>query len=170
MKRIMVCGIGNFILQDEGVGVHVVNKLQEMSFPPNVEIIDGGTHSYDLVDMFCTADFIIIIDAIQGGGEPGTMYRAPLEELGLKPEENATSLHQIHFIEAVQMVNLLGFHPEIIVYGVEPEVIDWGLELTPKVAARVPRLTQLIAQEVHSYIQTEEEHKRSVGDNYKLQS
>jgi len=153
----MVVGIGNYILQDEGVGVHVINLLSESpDFPSQVELIDGGTHSYDLVDWFCQADVIIIIDALQGGGEPGTMYRAPLGDLSLKPQDNCTSLHQLHFIEAVHMVYMMGKRPEIIVYGVEPEVIDWGLELTPKVAAQLPRLTQLITEEVKTILQTEE--------------
>ena len=150
----MVVGIGNLILQDEGVGVHAVNLLTESkSLPPEVELVDGGTHTYDLLDLFCEADVIIIIDALQGGGEPGTLYRAPLEDLSLRPQDNCTSLHQLHFIEAVHMVQMLGHNPEIIVYGVEPEVIDWGLELTPKVAAQLPRLTQLIAEEVNAILQ-----------------
>jgi hydrogenase maturation protease len=144
----MVVGIGNYILQDEGVGVHVINHLRELDLPPRVSLVDGGTHSYDLVDFFCQADTVIVIDAIKAGGEPGTLYRAPLEDLGLKADDNCTSLHQMHFIEAVQMVNLLGYHPQIIVYGVEPQVIDWGMELTPDVAARVPRLAELIKEEI----------------------
>lgn len=152
MKSIMVVGIGNYILQDEGVGVHVINSLMEMELPPQVSLVDGGTHSYDLVDFFCQADTVIVIDALKAGGEPGTLYRAPLEELGLKADDNCTSLHQMHFIEAVQMVNLLGHHPQIIVFGVEPKVIDWGMQLTPEVAVRVPRLAELIKEEIQNLI------------------
>ena len=150
---VMVVGIGNYILQDEGVGVHAINRLMEMDFPEGVEIVDGGTHSYDLVDFFCQADNLIIIDAIQAGEEPGTMYRAPLEEMGLKSEENCTSLHQLHFIEAIKMVNLMGYYPRVIVFGVEPQVIDWGLELTPSIAEKLPRLTELVAQEIYSLLE-----------------
>jgi hydrogenase maturation protease len=144
----MVVGIGNYILQDEGVGVHAINRLAEKDLPSEVELIDGGTHSYDLVDIFCQAEKIIVVDALQAGGEPGTIYRAPLEELGLKPDDATVSLHQMHFIEAVYMVELLGHHPQITVFGVEPDTIDWGLELTPKVAERLPRLVELIEEEI----------------------
>ena len=153
MFKVMVVGIGNYILQDEGVGVHAINRLMEMDFPEGVKIVDGGTHSYDLVDFFCQADNLIIIDAIQAGEEPGTMYRAPLEEMGLKSEENCTSLHQLHFIEAIKMVNLMGYYPRVIVFGVEPQVIDWGLELTPSIAEKLPRLTELVAQEIYSLLE-----------------
>ncbi|MGE5398475.1 MAG: hydrogenase maturation protease [Chitinophagales bacterium] len=146
--KVMVVGIGNLLLCDEGVGVHAVNRLQEMELPPGVELIDGGTHSYDLVDVFCQAENLIIIDALQGGGEPGTIYRAPLEDLGLKPEENATSIHQLHFIEAVRMVNLMGHQPRVMVFGVEPARIDWDLEMSPEATAKFPRLIELIIQEI----------------------
>jgi len=146
----MVVGIGNYILQDEGVGVHAINRLMEMDLPDGVELVDGGTHSYDLVDFFCQAENLIIIDAMQAGGEPGTMYRAPLEELGLRPQENCTSLHEMHFIEAVKMVNMMGHYPKIIVYGIEPEVIDWGMELTPRIEEKLPRLTELVAEEIRA--------------------
>ena len=150
MNKLVVVGIGNYILQDEGVGVHAVNCLREMELPEGVEVIDGGTHSYDLVDIFCQYDNLIIVDAIQAGGEPGTMYRAAYEELGLKPQDNCTSVHQMHFIEAVKMVNMLGHYPHIIVFGVEPAVVDWGLELTPRVAEKLPRLTELIMEEINT--------------------
>lgn len=150
MNKLVVVGIGNYILQDEGVGVHAVNCLREMELPEGVEVIDGGTHSYDLVDIFCQYDNLIIVDAIQAGGEPGTMYRAAYGELGLRPQDNCTSVHQIHFIEAVKMVNMLGHYPNIIVFGVEPAVVDWGMELTPRVAEKLPRLTELIMEEINT--------------------
>lgn len=141
-------GVGNLLLKDEGVGVHVVNRLEEEGLPPGVEAIDGGTNSYDLVDIFCQASDLIIVDALKGGLEPGTIYRAPLEDLGLKPDENGISLHQMHFIEAMTMVNLMGFHPRAMVFGIEPSVIDWGLELTPEVEEKMPRILELVREEI----------------------
>lgn len=148
MKKIMVVGIGNLLLQDEGIGVHAINALSELQVSPEVELVDGGTHSYDLVDIFCQAEKLIIVDALQAGGEPGTIYRAPLEQLGLKPDNNCISLHQLHFIDAVEMVKLLGHNPQITVFGVEPAVIGWGMELSPTVADKLPRLTELIKEEI----------------------
>lgn len=52
MKRILVMGIGNLLMQDDGVGVHVIRQLEQMELPPEVEVVDGGTHSYDLLDYF----------------------------------------------------------------------------------------------------------------------
>lgn len=148
MKKVIVVGIGNLLMQDEGIGVHVVNRLAEMDLPDDVDVIDAGVNSYDMLDIFGQAETLIIVDAMQAGGEPGTIYRAPLEELGLKPAENITSLHEMHFIEAVNMAKLLGHHPEIIVFGVEPGTMSVGMELTPEIAEKLPRLLELIKMEI----------------------
>ena len=95
-------------MHDDGVGVHAIRALEELGFPEEVELVDGGTHSYDLVEEFCQAENLIIVDAMHTGGEPGTIYRAPLEELGLVPTENITSLHEMHFVEAMEMVQHVG--------------------------------------------------------------
>lgn len=148
MKRVMVVGIGNPLLKDEGAGVHAVKRLLEKGMPEGVEIVDGGTNTYDLVDLFCSADDIIIIDALKGGLEPGTIYRAPLEELGLKTQEGAVSLHDLNFMEAMSMVKLLGKNPRVTVFGIEPEIIDWGLDLSEKIEKKMPRLLELVNEEV----------------------
>ena len=148
MSKISVVGIGNLLMQDDGVGVHVVKRLSELDLPEGVNLIDGGTHSYDLVEFFCESNIIIIIDAMQAGGEPGTIYRAPLEELGLKTDDTCISLHQLHFVDAMHMVNLLGHHPRAIVFGVEPASIQLSLELSPEIAAKLPRLVELVHNEI----------------------
>lgn len=149
MKNIMVVGIGNLIMQDDGVGVHAIRALEAMGLPPDrVELIDGGTHSYDLIEEFCRADRLIIVDAMHAGGEPGTIYRAPLDELGLEPNENITSLHEMHFVEAMKMTRMLGYDPPTTVFGIEPAVVAVSMDLSPQVAEKFPRLVELIRQEI----------------------
>ena len=148
MKRIMVMGIGNVLMQDDGVGVHVIRQLEAMDLPPEVELVDGGTHSYDLLDYFSQADFCIVVDAMHAGGKPGTVYRVPLEELELSPNPNIQSLHEMSFAEAVYMLQLEGYNPQMLVYGVEPHTVDLGLELTPVVAEQVPFILERIQKDI----------------------
>jgi len=153
LKRISVVGVGNPLMRDDGIGVHMVRYLEKLGLPEGVELIDGGTHSYDLLDIFAEADIVIVVDAIQAGGEPGTIYRAPLDELDLKPNrDTATSLHDINFVEAVHMLRLMGYDPQFIVFGVQPKEIFLDLELSPEVADKVPRLAELIQEEVQRII------------------
>ncbi len=148
MSKVMVVGIGNLIMQDDGVGVHAIRALEELGFSDDVELIDGGTHSYDLIEEFCRAKNLIIVDAMHAGGDPGTIYRAPLDELGLEPAEDITSLHELHFVEAMKMTRMLGYNPPTIVFGIEPALIAVSMDLSPQVAAKFPRLVELIHQEI----------------------
>ena len=84
----MIVGVGNVLLKDEGIGVHVVRALQEMSLAsPNgeVEVVDGGT-SPSAFDSAEGADKLIIVDAARGGGEPGTVYRFTPDEVSGETE------------------------------------------------------------------------------------
>lgn len=149
LGKTAIVGIGNYIMQDEGVGVHVLNRLSEMKcLPEDVDLIDAGVNSYDMLDIFGKYDRLIVVDAMQAGGEPGTIYRAPLDELDLRPVDDITSLHEMHFIEAVRMVRLLGYNPQIMVFGIEPHTISPGMELTSAVDAKLPRIIELIIQEL----------------------
>lgn len=148
MKPVTVIGIGNLLMKDDGVGVHVINYLSNRGVPDHVELIDGGTNSYDLLEYFAADASFIVVDAMHAGGRPGAIYRAPLHELGLKPQDQILSLHELHFIEAVQMANLLGYNPDILVYGIEPDAVELSLELSPPVAAAVPRVAELILEDI----------------------
>ena len=152
MKRIMVMGIGNVLMQDDGVGVHVIRQLEDMDLPPQVELVDGGTHSYDLLDYFSQADICIVVDAMHAGSKPGTVYRAPVEELGMSPNPNMQSLHEMSFAEAMYMLQLEGYQPQVLVYGVEPHTVDLGLELTPVVAEQVPFILEMIMKDIQAML------------------
>lgn len=145
-------GIGNLLMQDDGVGVHVIRGLEEMDLPPEVELVDGGTHTYDLLDYFSQADFCIVVDAMHGGGNPGTVYRIPLEEMDLSPNPDIQSLHEMSFAEAMYMLELEGYQPQVLVYGVEPHTVDLGLDLTPVVADKIPLILEMIQKDIQALL------------------
>ncbi|MGI6435743.1 MAG: hydrogenase maturation protease [Syntrophomonadaceae bacterium] len=152
--RLVVVGIGNIFMQDDGLGVYVIQKLSERSWPEEVELVDAGIASFEILDVFCRADVIIVVDSMSVGGDPGTIYRAPLERLGLRSNGNITSMHELHFTEAIKVVNLMGYHPRVIVFGVEPYIVDVGLELTPLIADKMPRLLELVEAEIKTILST----------------
>lgn len=153
MKKIIVVGVGNLIMQDDGAGPHVIKCLSQMDIPEDILLIDGGTYSYDLVDFFCQGDIIIVVDAMRAGGEPGTIYQAPLEQLGLQIDTDMTSVHDLGFVQAALHVNMLGHYPEILVYGIEPQELSLGLELSPKIASSIPRVAKLIKEDIDRLMQ-----------------
>lgn len=146
-KRIVILGIGNLILRDEGVGVHAVRELEGRDLPRGVEVIDGGTATMELLPVIQEAEGIIVIDALKGGGEPGTIYRVCPDDL-MAETERLLSLHQVGLLEVLGMARQLGGDPQVVIIGVEPKEISWGMELTPEVEAKLPQVIETVLAEL----------------------
>jgi hydrogenase maturation protease len=146
-KKILILGIGNLILRDEGVGVHAVRELEGRKLPSHVEVIDGGTSLMELLPIIQEAERIIVIDALRGGGEPGTIYRITPDDL-MAETERPLSLHQVGLLEVLGMARQLGGDPQVVIIGVEPHEISWGMELTPEVEAKLPKVVEAVLEEL----------------------
>jgi hydrogenase maturation protease len=145
---ILILGVGNILLGDEGVGVRVVEAMRDIKLPDNVELVDGGTGAFDLLDIVADRKKVIIIDAVRGGGEPGAIYRFTPDDIE-KQQQCLTSVHQVGLLNTLEMAKMAGYPPQsVIVCGIEPKRMDWGLELSPEVAAMVPRVIELIMSEL----------------------
>ncbi len=148
-QRILVLGVGNALLRDEGVGIRVVHELlARYHFPENVNVVDGGVLGLSLTGILMEADRVIIVDAVRGGGKPGQIYRFPWQA---KPGHihYKDSLHQIDMMETLALLPLVGDPPEVVVVGVEFEnIFDYGLELTPRVEAAVEKLLGVVLAEL----------------------
>lgn len=148
MQPILVIGIGNILLQDEGVGVRVIEAMQEMDLPDDVELVDGGTSGADLVDMIADRGKLIVVDAIEAGAQPGTVFRLSAEDL-LPQDGQAISLHQLGLVESLTMAEQLGCAPqEVAIIGVQPGKVSPGLELTAEMAGVVPKIIQTVLAEL----------------------
>ena len=149
--RVAVLGMGNVLLKDEGIGIHVIHYLKDVPNLGPVELVDGGT-SPDAIELIRDADRIIIVDATRGGEEPGAIYRLRPEELqDLRP----FSIHELNLLDMLWTMNILGDTPNITIIGIEPEEIDWGLELSPKLEQRLPRITAVVLEEIRKGLETE---------------
>ena len=147
-KQILILGVGNLLLSDEGVGVHVARKLMQMDFPPQVEVLEGGTDGFALMHVLLQADRLILVDAVRGGGRPGSIYRFEIEDCPPFPDIYKTSVHQISILEVINLSGLIGATPQTTVIGVEPNRLEMGMELSPQIEAKIPRVIQLIREEV----------------------
>jgi hydrogenase maturation protease len=148
MTPILVLGIGNILLRDEGVGVRVIERLAGEPLPPNVEVIDGGTAGADLVDLIANRRRLIVVDAVQAGAAPGAVLRLRPEDL-IPDETGLVSLHQVGLLESLDMAARLGCAPEDVrIFGVQPGDLSPGLALSAEVAAAVPRVVALVMEEL----------------------
>jgi hydrogenase maturation protease len=149
-KRILVLGVGNLLLGDEGVGVHVAQRMMTMKMPPEVRVVEGGTDGFGLVNVITEADRMILIDAVKGGGQPGSIYRFEIEDCPPYPDIFKTSVHQISILEVINLSSLIGSTPRTTIIGIEPACMEMGMELSPAVAAKVPRIIEMIKEEVEA--------------------
>lgn len=154
--RTVILGIGNELLSDEGIGVHIIKELQKMdNFPPEIEIYEGGTDGFGLLNIIVETDRLIVIDSLRGGSKPGTIYKFDIEDAPSSPDLFKTSVHQIGILEVINLSSLIGKTPKTTVIGVEPETISTGMELSEKIKAKIPRIIQLIFEELNLKIATD---------------
>lgn len=147
--KIVILGVGNLLLRDEGFGVHLIKILRKEDLGyPNVEIVDGGT-SPEIVSLVEGASKLIIIDAVKGGKEPGTIYRFNINDVSFTNSPMGLSLHQMGVADSLKMLELLGKQPKTtIVIGIEPMTIDYGLELSQEIQGKMPQIIGLIKEEI----------------------
>ena len=147
-KPILVLGIGNLLLKDEGIGVHVVNRLKDMPLPPDVEVMDGGTMGINLLFYIEGRKKVIVVDTVKAGEPPGTMYRFTDKDLSFKKDFLRTA-HGIDFSDVVKTAQTLGTKPEEVVFiGIEPADMNEGLELSALIAQRIPVIIELVMKEL----------------------
>ena len=150
-KKVAVVGVGNVLLKDEGIGVHVARALREKfgTDRADIEIIDGGT-SPDVFLLLEGVRKLILVDAVKGGGNPGSIYRFHPDDI-IPEGKYVISAHQIGLLEGLRMLEYSGFKPEsIVIIGVEPKEIDWGLELTTELSEKLPEILKVVMAELDS--------------------
>lgn len=148
--KIVILGVGNLLLTDEGVGVHLIQKLREMEIDEGIELVDGGTSLLDFVPQAEDVSKLIIVDAIKLGGKPGTTYKICVDSSLLKGEKGITSLHQLGVVETLTIAQKIGKLPHTVIIGIEPKDIGYGLELSPEVEREMGKMVNLILEEVRN--------------------
>lgn len=148
-KQITVLGIGNILLRDEGFGVRAVEELLDRyRFPAAVQVLDGGTLGMDLLRFLTGTKRLVVVDAIAGGGPPGTFYRFAGDEVKAYFREKV-SLHELGIKDVLAVLEATDRAvEEVIVLGVQPQSLDVGLELTPVVAAALPDTVAAVVAEL----------------------
>jgi hydrogenase maturation protease len=148
-RLILVLGVGNLLLGDEGVGIHAVRELEKRALPPQVDVVDGGTAGLNLLDLMKGYERVIIVDAVDAGEEPGTILRFTPQEVASDAQALPLSLHQTEILKVLELATYLGRPlPPIIIYGIQPQAMDWSTELSPALQARLSKLVDAILREM----------------------
>lgn len=144
-RHVTILGVGNALLADEGIGVHVIRRLQNLNTcRDKVELIDGGTLSFNLVQVIGAADRLIVIDAANLGREPGSFQLFVGDELDRflgKPKHTAHEIGLRELFDMARLEDRLPSHRALI--GVQPQHIDWGEMPTEPVAAVLSQVANM---------------------------
>ena len=145
--NILILGIGNILLSDEGAGVKAVEELQNRyDCSDAVEIVDGGTIGFELLPYFENRSHILIIDAVKTGNKPGTIVRIDDPPAFFQKK---VSPHQIGLADVMGMAVITDNMPQnIALFGIEPKELSTGLELSPEVAGNLSQLVDMVVDEL----------------------
>jgi hydrogenase maturation protease len=148
--RLAVLGIGNPLCRDDGVGIRIIQELRKNEKNDNISLLDGGT-APDLTSLLDEqTKKLIVIDALKGGGEPGSLYRLEIGDENIS-EECPVSLHGLGILDSLRVMRELGMDlPKVILIGVEPADVSYGLGLSAILEARIPAIVQFVNNEISS--------------------
>lgn len=147
MGGVAVVGIGNLLMADDGVGIRAVEMLGRSRPLPQAELIDAGASTLDLLPVLLERELVVIVDAVRGGGSPGTSYLIPAERIG-ECERVERFAHGTGVTDVLDMAEAIGTCAEVVVFGIEPAELRCSLELSEPVAAALPALVERIAEYV----------------------
>ncbi len=147
--RILVMGVGSILMMDEGIGIRAVEELEKRyRFPENVEILDGGTSGIELLSYISGKDYLIIIDAIKSGKQPGTVLRVEGEDV---PAQFLTRIspHQLGISDLLAAATLTDEIPKkLVLFGIEPKEIVMVIGLSDEVRASMAHLVGVVVDEL----------------------
>ena len=151
MRTTLILGIGNNLLGDEGIGVHVVRYLEEQHpDTPGVTFLDGGTLSFTLAEPIAEHDNLIVVDAARFGQAAGTVRCLEGDEMDRYLTGNRQSVHEVGLTDLLDISRLTDTFPSHrALIGVEPAFLDWAEQPSPQVAptiAPVARMALELAQ------------------------
>ncbi|MDZ7270947.1 MAG: hydrogenase maturation protease [candidate division KSB1 bacterium] len=148
--QVLVVGVGNLLMADEGVGVHGANALRSVPLPPHVRVMECGTNFMAIAPHVAGLGTLIIIDAVRTGSAPGSLHRFSYEEIERAPA-GLRFAHQVNLISSLRLLRAADpsfSTARVVLLGVEPKAIEPSLELSDEVREAMPALIEAVRAEV----------------------
>ena len=146
--RLTVLGLGNRLLGDEGVGLHVLERLRQTPLPDGVQLVDGGTGGLDLLPYLQESAMVLVIDAADMRLSPGEHRTfSPDEVRDLDADQNL-SLHQTGILGIVALAHTLGRCAPVRIVGIQPERLRPGMSLSDALADRLDTFVAVVRQQI----------------------
>ena len=151
-NRVTILGLGNILMQDEGIGVHTANLLKKKyTFNPDIDIIDGGTIGTDLLPYFENSDKVLIIDAVNFEEKPGYIGIIKNDEI-LATITSKISLHHLGLSDVLSVIKLLEITPaEICLVGIKPFCMELGLDVSDEMKKLMDKVITSVLMKLHEW-------------------
>ncbi|MEE9117775.1 MAG: HyaD/HybD family hydrogenase maturation endopeptidase [Calditrichia bacterium] len=150
-NKILILGIGNVLMGDEGVGVHAIKELEKESFPPNVTLLDGGTGGFHLLEYLQEYPTIIMIDATMDNDPAGTIK--VIEPKFATDFPKALSAHDIGLRDLIESTAVLGELPKMFLITVTIDSIQsMEMDLSPKIEKQIPAVVGKVKEVLDNLI------------------
>ena len=149
---VTILGVGNVILRDEGFGVRVAEYLDaHYAFPENVQIVDGGTLGIELTQYVTGTNKLLVIDSINGGAEPGTLFRFHNDDV-MDHFQEKISAHEVGIQDVLALLTVTGHKiPDVVVIGAQPYDLEAGVELSPGMQKLMPQVVEQALKELAAW-------------------
>ncbi len=149
MADVLVLGLGNILLTDEGVGVYIVNRLAvEQAGTPGVEFMDGGTLSFTLANAIVSTDALIVVDTAALDAAPGTIQVFEGDAMDhFVSTGGKSSVHEVSLSDLLAVAALEGLLPaRRALVGIQPQDFDWGERPTEAVENAIPKACETVME------------------------
>ena len=162
--EVTILGVGNVILKDEGFGVRVAEYLDHhYTFPDSVQIVDGGTLGIELTQYVTGTNKLLVIDSINGGAEPGTVFRFHNDAI-MEHFQDKLSAHEVGIQDVLALLTVTGHKiPDVIVIGAQPFDVEAGVGLSDGMQDLLPQIVEQALKDLSSW-GIEAQRKESAGD------
>lgn len=147
---VRIIGFGNKYRSDDGIGIRIIEELEKLDFFKNTEIIDGGTSGTDLIFLVKGCKKIIIIDAVDTGGDTKDIVNIKVNDIEefIKKDYKSLSLHDLNLADVLRLIKALKIDTDISIIGIKPRSIDFGDRLSPEVEEKIPEIISEIKKEI----------------------
>ena len=154
--KTVVLGLGNLIRSDDGVGLFALRELeQDPMLPDTVTLVEGGTKGLELLPYLWDARRLLVLDAVDVGVAPGTVFRIDGQDLRALP--GTGSVHELALADILNALRILGKEPkEAVLLGVQPSTTALGTTLSPSVEQALPTLLEEVSIELSRWAATDE--------------
>lgn len=144
INKVLVLGIGNILMSDDGYGCAVINHLRSLDIPAGVTLIDIGTAAISYCADISSAENIIIVDTIAAGNSPGIIYQLTIEDMNTVTDTFGR-FHELSIYTLVRMTQAItGYPQKCVVFGIEPLHFGFSTAISPIVYSTIPRISDLI--------------------------